>query len=109
MKFLFSVIANGTEHDDPSVMDDIDAFNQKLIDGGHRIIACGIAAPSSAITIDNRGDAPLIVDGPFVNTVDFQSGLWIIDAADPDQARELAIEASACCRRKIEVRPLLGH
>ena len=108
MRFLFSVIANGTENDDPSVMVDIDAFNQKLIDGGHRIIACGIAGPSSAITIDNRGDAPIIVNAPFVETTDFQSGLWIIEATDAEQARELAIEASACCRRKIEVRPLLG-
>jgi hypothetical protein len=108
MRFLFSVIANGTENDDPSVMVQIDAFNQKLIDGGHRIIACGIAGPSSAITIDNRGDSPSIVDAPFVETADYQSGLWIIEARDAEHACDLAIEASACCRRKIEVRALLG-
>jgi hypothetical protein len=109
MKFLFSVIATGNENDDPSVMEAIDAFNLKLIDAGQRIIAVGISGPDHAITVDNRGESPEITEGPAVAQVEFQAGIWIIEAADAHEARELAIEASACCRRKIEVRPLLGQ
>jgi hypothetical protein len=85
----------------------IDIFNQRLIDGGHRILAEGVQDPQDALVIDNRTKNLLVTQGPLNDTKEFMSGLWIIEAQDDAQARELAIEASRACNRKIEVRKFL--
>jgi hypothetical protein len=86
----------------------IDIFNDKLQNNGHWIFACGVDSPSTASLIDNRAGAESVVKGSFVDNDEFQSGFWIINAADHDEAIALALEGSKACNRKVEVRPLLG-
>jgi hypothetical protein len=86
----------------------IDIFNEKLQNNGHWIFACGVDAPSTASLIDNRAGAGLVIEGSYVDHDEFQSGFWIINAADHDEAIALALEGSKACNRKVEVRPLLG-
>ncbi len=105
MQYLVAVISDGTEHDDPSVMTAIDAFNERLQAGGNWVYANGLAAPEAATTIDNRGDAPVITDGPFVQSKEHMAGFWIIEATDLDPALKLAAEGSKACDRRVEVRP----
>ena len=59
--------------------------------------------------VDNRGDAPVVTDGPFVESKEYLAGFWIIEAADLDVALKLAAEGSKACNRKVEVRPLLSE
>jgi hypothetical protein len=89
-------------------MAEIDIFNDKLQKNGHWIFACGVDSPSTASLIDNRAGAGSVVKGSFVDNDEFQSGFWIINAADHDEAIALALEGSKACNRKVEVRPLLG-
>ena len=49
----------------------------------------------------------MLTDGPFVESKEYLGGLWIIEAADLDEALALATEGSKCCNRKVEVRPFL--
>ena len=70
------------------------------------MFAGGLAAPSSATVIDNRGAEALITDGPFVESKEYLAGFWIIEAADLDVALKLAADGSKACNRKVEVRPL---
>ena len=105
MQYLVSVISDGTEQDEPSVMTAIDAFNDKLQAEGHWVFANGLAAPEAATTIDNRGDTPVITDGPFVESKEFLAGFWIIEAPDLDVALKLAGDGSKACDRKVEIRP----
>ena len=106
MQYLVSVIADGTESPYPGEAAAIDAFNERLQTNGNWVFANGLADPGSATVIDNRGDKPVLTDGPFVESKEFLAGFWIINAPNLDVALDLATEASKVCNRKIEVRPM---
>ena len=108
MHYLVSVIADGTELASPGEMAAINAFNDDRLEAeGHWVFAGGLAAPSSATVIDNRGGEALFTHGPFLETKEYLAGFWIIEAADLDVALKLAAEGSKVCNRKVEVRPFL--
>jgi len=108
MRFLIAVIdvASGTGTSDERAA--IDVFNEVLEANGHWIFACGIDGPSTATVIDNRSGAGLSSAGPLIDSSEYMSGFWIIEAADLEQAKQLATEGSKACNRKVELRPLLG-
>ena len=85
----------------------IEVFDDRLKAEGHWVFAGGLAAPSSATVIDNRGEEAMFTDGPFLESKEYLAGFWIIEAADLDVALKLAAEGSKACNRKIEVRPFL--
>ena len=64
-------------------------------------------SPETATVIDNRGEAAVLTDGPFVESKEYLAGFWIIEAPDLDVALKLATEGSKACNRKVEVRPFL--
>ena len=107
MQYLVSVIfdSDGLATEDEHAA--IDVFNDRLVAAGHWVFAGGLAAPSSATVIDNRGDEAMFTDGPFVESKEHLAGFWIIQAADLDVALKLAAEGSKACNRKVEVRPFL--
>ncbi len=108
MRFLLSVVDSASRTGSSDEMAAIDIFNDKLQKNGHWIFACGVDSPSTASLIDNRAGAGSVVKGSYVDNDEFQSGFWIINAADHDEAIALALEGSKACNRKVEVRPLLG-
>lgn len=84
----------------------VDAFNTRLQESGAWVFAGGLEPPSTATVVDGRGAAePLLTDGPFVETKEQLGGFWVVDLPDLDAALVLAAEASAACRREVEVRP----
>ncbi len=105
MQYLVSVINDTASLATPDEMAAIDVFNDRLQAEGHWVFAGGLAAPSSATVIDNRGEAAMFTDGPFVESKEYIVGFWIIEAADLDVALKLAAEGSRACNRKVEVRP----
>jgi hypothetical protein len=107
MQYLVSVIDDTPNSGTPDEMTDIDAFNEGLQAGGHWVFAGGLGAPSTATVIDGRGAAAMFTDGPFVETKEWLSGFWIIEAADLDVALKLAAAGSKACNRRVEVRPFL--
>jgi hypothetical protein len=107
MQYLVSVITDSLDLASPDEDAAIDVFNDRLRAEGHWVFAGGLAGPSSATVIDNRGEEPIFSDGPFVESKEFLIGFWIMEAPDLDAALELAAEASKACNRKIEVRPFL--
>jgi hypothetical protein len=105
MQYLVSVIDDKAGLATPDEMAAIDVFNDRLKAEGYWVFAGGLAAPSSATVIDNRGEEAMFSDGPFLESKEYLAGFWIIEAADLDAARGLAAEGSKACNRKIEVRP----
>ena len=108
MKYLVSVIDSKTGSATPTEMASIDAFNDRLRAEGHWVFAGGLEPPGAATVIDNRGGDAVLTTGPFVESREYFSGFWIIEAPDLDVAIRLAAEGSRCCNRKVEVRPFLG-
>jgi hypothetical protein len=107
VQYLVSVITDAPNLATPEEDAAIDVFNDRLQAEGRWVFAGGLAAPSSATVIDNRGEQPIFSDGPFVESKEYLAGFWIIEAADLDVALKLATAGSKACNRKVEVRPFL--
>src|ERR1700693_5219315 len=105
MQYLVSVIDDTAGLATAEEQAAIDVFNERLQAEGHWVFAGGLGAPSSATVVDNRGEAAIVTDGPFLESKEYLAGFWIIEAADLDVALKLATEGSKACNRKIEVRP----
>lgn len=108
MRFLISVMDSSTGSATAEEMAAIDAFNERLVTDGHWVLACGLAAPATALVIDGRTSEPFVTEGPLIRTTDYVSGFWIIEAADHESAKELAVQGSRACNRVVELRALLG-
>ena len=107
MQYLVSVIHDAAGLATPEEDAAINTFNDQLQAEGHWVFAGGLASPSSATVIDNRGEEAMFTDGPFLESKEYLVGFWIIGAADLDVALKLAAEGSKACNAKIEVRPFL--
>ncbi|MDP1721255.1 MAG: YciI family protein [Candidatus Nanopelagicaceae bacterium] len=110
MQYLVSVIFDNPGLATETEMAAIDVFNDRLQAQGHWVFAGGLASPSTATVVDNRGGRGVIfTDGPFFESKEFVAGLWIWEASDLDVALKLATEGSKACNRRLEVRPLLTN
>jgi hypothetical protein len=85
-----------------------DAFNEKLRADGYWVFAGGLEPATTATVVDAQGDAPVMTDGPYLETKEVIGGFWVIEAPDLDVALKLAAEGSKACGGKVEVRPFQG-
>lgn len=108
MRFLISVIDDTTGSATAEEMAAIDVFNDRLQKEGYWVAAGGLEPPNRSWVIDNRDAKALRTKGPFVESSEYISGFWIIEAPNRDVALELAAEGSKHCNRKVEVRQFLG-
>jgi len=84
------------------------AFNEKLKAEGYWVFAGGLQPAETATVVDGQGDAPVMTDGPYLETKEALGGFWVIEAPDLDVALRLAAEGSKACGGKVEVRPFEG-
>ncbi|MCW2525658.1 MAG: hypothetical protein JWM76_518 [Pseudonocardiales bacterium] len=69
------------------------AYNQKLVDGGHWIAGANLQPTATAKTVRKTfGDTLTFADGPYVDTKEQLGGFYLIEAADLDEALQLAGE-----------------
>lgn len=96
---------------DPSVEDeamshDIDVLNDEMIAAGVRIFVGGLHSASSARSLRAQPDGEvLITEGPYLETKEHVGGLWVLEAADLDEALSWGRKAAIACRAPVEVRP----
>jgi hypothetical protein len=105
MQYLVSVIDDTAGLATPEEMAAISAFNEGLKAEGHWVFAGGLAAPSSATVIDNRGGEAMVTDGPFLGSKEYLAGFWIMEAptstwrsSSPRRGRRPATGRSRCGR-----------
>ncbi|RKS75342.1 hypothetical protein CLV35_1803 [Motilibacter peucedani] len=84
------------------------AFNEELKSSGYWVFAGGLEPAATATVVDGRGDAPVMTDGPYLETKEVIGGFWVVDVPDLDVALALAAAGSKACRGKVEVRPFDG-
>lgn len=80
------------------------AFIEELMGSGAFVFAAGLHPPSTAITVDHRGDRRERIDGPFVEAPEYLGGFWVIDVANEDVAVEWAGKASRALDSRVEIR-----
>ena len=109
MKFIISVIDTQTRSPHtPEEIAAINAFNEKLVKAGQRVLAIGLESPNDATVVDARGQSIETQSGPLHSTEEFVSGIWIIDVSDHETAMQLAKEGSKACNRRVELRPIIS-
>ena len=92
--------------EDEAMDRDIDALNVEMIAAGVRVFAGGLHPASSARSLRAQpGGKVLITDGPYLETKEHVGGLWVLEAADLDEALAWGRKAAVACRVPVEVRP----
>jgi hypothetical protein len=81
------------------------ALNEEMERAGAWVFSAGLRSASSATVVRASAGQVTMTDGPYAETKEQMAGLWIIRAADLDEALEWAAKAAAACERPIEVRP----
>ena len=87
------------------MFDQVERYNQQLRDAGAWVFGGGLEDIAATTTVDGTRGEPIITDGPFAESKEWIGGFWIIEAPDLDAALKWAVEASAACEAKVEVRP----
>ena len=82
------------------------AFNDKLHADGYWVFAGGLQPVSTATVVDGQGESTVMTDGPYLETKEHVGGLWVLEAADLDEALAWGRKAAVACRAPVEVRPL---
>jgi hypothetical protein len=109
-QYLLSVHGSNEDHDRPleemmPMFEAVERFNQKARDAGIWVFAGGLEAAETATVVDNTSDAPVVTDGPYLETKEWIGGFWVFELPDLDAALEWAAEGSRACAGKVEVRP----
>jgi hypothetical protein len=82
------------------------AFSQGL--GAKRIGGAGLAATATATTVRTTGGKKTVHDGPFAEAKEQLGGFYLVEAANLDEAIEIAKKLPVLQDGAIEIRPLLG-
>ncbi len=85
------IIGSWSKEEDDAVMARLDVVHQKLIKQGRFGPALRLL-PTTAATSLVKGDEPLVIDGPFVETKEQLLGFYVIDCETLEAAIETARE-----------------
>jgi len=83
------------------------AYNDELTRNHHYITAEALQPVGSARTVRVRHGKASITDGPFAETKEHVGGFILIEAADMNQALEIAAGIPLAKLGSIEVRPIM--
>jgi hypothetical protein len=112
-QYLLSMPHDSAEEPTMATMDPVEleaamaaagAFIQELTESGALVFAGGLHPPSTAVTVDNRGDELALADEPYTRAPEYLGGLWVVEAPDRESAVTWAAKASKALGARIEVR-----
>jgi hypothetical protein len=111
MKYLFLAYREAKPPDDLSgaeraALDECPASDAALRRAGHLLGAETCQGGSSAATVRVRSGHVAVAEGPYARTREQLSGLYLIDAADLNEAIRVASRMPQALLGPIEVRPL---
>jgi hypothetical protein len=105
MKYLCLVY--GEEKEIGAMTDDeCMAYDQNLRDAGKCLASEALEPVHTAATVRVRNGKLSIRDGPFAETKECLAGFYLIDAADLNEATQLASQIPSARVGSIEVRPV---
>jgi hypothetical protein len=90
------------------VMAALGRLNQELQDTGALIFSGGLHQPETATVLRKEGDEVVLTDGPYAEGKEFIGGLYILRAADLDEALALGRRIAEAIGLPIEVKPFVS-
>jgi hypothetical protein len=91
--------------EDEAMRRDIDVLNEEMVAAGARLFVGGLQPAASARSVRAGCDGLLVTDGPYLETKEHVGGLWVLEAADMEEALAWGRKAAIACRTPVEVRP----
>jgi hypothetical protein len=82
-------------------------FTQSIIQSGHFKAGDGLQPTTTATTVRVRDGKTMTTDGPFAETREQLGGFFMIDAANLDEAIDIAGRVPGAKKGTVEVRPVL--
>ncbi|HVW40593.1 MAG TPA: YciI family protein [Amycolatopsis sp.] len=115
MKYLLIMHVNPqildalTEEERAAIGDGHGAFIDKIRESGELIMTQALGDPSTSAVVRVRGGAPVVTDGPYVESKEFLGGYYLVDCESRERALELAamIPDAALDGVGVEVRPVM--
>jgi hypothetical protein len=90
-----------------ALMDDYRHFSESIRKSGHYVNGSQLAPTRAASTVRVRNGKVSVTDGPFAETKEQLSGYYLIEAADLNEALQIASRIPSARMGSIEVRPLI--
>jgi hypothetical protein len=87
--------------------DETFAYDEALRQSGHLLVAQALQSAETATTLRVRNGKLSITDGPFAETNEQLGGFILIDAADLNDAIQVASKSPLARLGSIEVRPIM--
>jgi hypothetical protein len=103
---LCSDVAYRADLDEAAVQTGCGGWSEEMARRGILLSGAGLRPATDATTVKVRGEEVLLTDGPFAETKDQIGGFSLIEAADLDEALELAAKHPWATVGQIEVRPV---
>jgi len=91
---------------EPSCFEEMGRFAAELARRGTLKRGFPLADAGQAVRVDARGGSPLVSDGPFAEAKEVMGGAWIIEAADRDEAIDIARRTPHARTGVVEVHPI---
>lgn len=101
-----STIAPGSEATEQTHLA-YNAYTKMLMDRGAMKAGEALQPVTTATTVRIRDGQTLTTDGPFAETKEALGGFYLIEAADLDEALQLAAACPGATYGSIEVRPIV--
>jgi hypothetical protein len=82
-------------------------FNERSGAAGVRRDGFALHPASSATTVRLRNEQVLVTDGPFLESKEQLSGVYVLECADLDEAIAWAAQIPGAAHGRIELRPIM--
>jgi hypothetical protein len=101
------VVWSWSQEEDRAVMERLAAVQDRFTRAGRMGPSLRLLPTTAATTLRKTQDPPLVIDGPFAETKEQLLGLYVIEAADLDEALAMTRElAAANPGGAYEIRPI---
>lgn len=84
------------------------AFKQEIQASGEFVDVQGLMDAADAKVVRVRDGAPVVTDGPYLESKEYLASYFIVDCESMDRAVELAARYPSANRNGVEVWPLMG-
>jgi hypothetical protein len=99
-------LAAATPQERAAIIDECHAYDEVLRSSGRLIAVEKLAPLHTATTVRVRHEKVSVTDGPFAETEEQLAGLYLIQAADLDEALGIASKIPPLRLGSVEVRPV---
>jgi hypothetical protein len=112
MKYLLMIYGNQEKWDSippeqfPEFVAKQDAFNQKYHGTGELFGAYGLADATEARLVRRKDGAPVVSDGPYLETKEYMASFYLLDCASLERAHEIAADMPFADQEPVEVWPV---